>query len=249
METHAHHLHKAPGKKFWHYFFEFFMLFLAVFCGFWAENVREHNIEAKWEKRLMRSLLDDLRADTLQLTSRIQRNNGLIQAVDTLLSFSPYETQSDENILKLYQLTRDNAVWISLAILSDRTITQLKNAGYMRLIEDADVSNAIMEYEDRKNRLADERIDYEKSVSNINAVVIKLFDFVYLNAVLNRPVNTQPLPRFPDHVFEPAYFREFQNDLFVTNIENRLYVSYMKNVLEEARELIKVIQKAYPALG
>jgi len=38
METHAHHLHKAPGKKWTHYLFEFFMLFLAVFCGFLAEN-------------------------------------------------------------------------------------------------------------------------------------------------------------------------------------------------------------------
>ena len=41
METHAHHLHHAPGKKIWHYFFEFLMLFLAVFCGFIAENWRE----------------------------------------------------------------------------------------------------------------------------------------------------------------------------------------------------------------
>ena len=45
METHAHHLHKAPGKNFWHYFFEFFMLFLAVFCGFLVENYREHKVE------------------------------------------------------------------------------------------------------------------------------------------------------------------------------------------------------------
>ena len=36
METHAHHLHKAPGKKWTHYFFEFLMLFLAVFLGFIA---------------------------------------------------------------------------------------------------------------------------------------------------------------------------------------------------------------------
>ena len=34
METHAHHLHKAPEKNFWHYFYEFLMLFFAVFCGF-----------------------------------------------------------------------------------------------------------------------------------------------------------------------------------------------------------------------
>src|SRR5882724_522556 len=45
METHAHHLHHAPGKKIWHYFYEFLMLFLAVFSGFLAENWREHYVE------------------------------------------------------------------------------------------------------------------------------------------------------------------------------------------------------------
>ena len=34
METHAHHLHHAPGKNAWYYFYEFLMLFLAVSCGY-----------------------------------------------------------------------------------------------------------------------------------------------------------------------------------------------------------------------
>ena len=197
----------------------------------------------------MTSLLEDLKADTLQLTSRIQRNTRLIQAVDTLLSFSPYEKQSDENIVKLYQIARDNAVWTSLAILSDRTITQLKNAGYMRLIDDPEVSNAIMEYEDRKKRLVDEGVDYEKSVGTINAVATKLFDLVYLDEVAKRSVAGSPIPPLPTHVFEPAYLREFRNDLFIENAENRLYLRYMKEVLEEARELIKVVEQAYSLGG
>ena len=44
MEVHAHtHTEK---KKFTHYLWEFLMLFLAVFCGFLAENFREHKIYA-----------------------------------------------------------------------------------------------------------------------------------------------------------------------------------------------------------
>jgi hypothetical protein len=44
MEVHAHsHSH---GKKSWRsYFWEFLMLFLAVFCGFLAEYQLEHKIE------------------------------------------------------------------------------------------------------------------------------------------------------------------------------------------------------------
>src|SRR2546428_4445780 len=63
METHAHHLHKAPGKKWSHYLFEFLMLFLAVFCGFLAENFREHEVEHQREKQYIKSLIADLKSD------------------------------------------------------------------------------------------------------------------------------------------------------------------------------------------
>ncbi len=45
MEVH-HHTHAAHGKKTWkNYFWEFLMLFLAVFCGFLAEYQLENKIE------------------------------------------------------------------------------------------------------------------------------------------------------------------------------------------------------------
>jgi hypothetical protein len=60
METHAHHLHTAPGKKWTHYFFEFLMLFLAVFLGFIAENQREHNVEKDRAHQFLQSMLLDV---------------------------------------------------------------------------------------------------------------------------------------------------------------------------------------------
>ena len=50
MEIH-HHTHPTHGKKSWRsYFWEFLMLFLAVFCGFLAEYQLEHVIEHQREK-------------------------------------------------------------------------------------------------------------------------------------------------------------------------------------------------------
>ena len=51
MEVHAH-THTAR-KKWTHYFWEFLMLFLAVFCGFLAEYQLEHKIEKDREKEYM----------------------------------------------------------------------------------------------------------------------------------------------------------------------------------------------------
>src|SRR5262245_54140253 len=73
MEVH-HHSHTSDPdpstssghrgrKKFTHYLWEFLMLFLAVFCGFLAENIREHKIEREREKQFIKSLAGDIKAD------------------------------------------------------------------------------------------------------------------------------------------------------------------------------------------
>ena len=67
MEIHARHSHEVPGKKWTHYLFEFLMLFLAVFCGFLAENQREHMVERRREKDYMINMLEDIKADTANL--------------------------------------------------------------------------------------------------------------------------------------------------------------------------------------
>ena len=74
MEVHAH-THTAR-KKWTHYFWEFLMLFLAVFCGFLAEYQLEHKIEKDREKQYMRSMVEDLSADTLMLQKNIVLRRG-----------------------------------------------------------------------------------------------------------------------------------------------------------------------------
>src|SRR5215468_3336524 len=86
METHAHHLHKAPGKGFKHYFFEFFMLFLAVFCGFLVENFREHQVEKERAIQYMTSMVDDLQQDTAQMNKVLYVDSVMLKGFDLLLA-------------------------------------------------------------------------------------------------------------------------------------------------------------------
>ena len=78
MEVH-HHSHLASGethtsrKKWTHYFWEFLMLFLAVFCGFLAEYQLEHKIEKNRENEYVRSLIKDFEYDTLQFSLTIEK--------------------------------------------------------------------------------------------------------------------------------------------------------------------------------
>lgn len=54
-------------KKWGEYLLEFLMLFLAVFLGFVAENIREHSVEGRKEKEYIKSIIADLKTDSVNL--------------------------------------------------------------------------------------------------------------------------------------------------------------------------------------
>lgn len=58
----VHHPHHPTHKKKWsEYLFEFFMLFVAVTLGFFAENFREHIAENNKKKVLLESVASNLK--------------------------------------------------------------------------------------------------------------------------------------------------------------------------------------------
>ena len=72
----VHHPHHPNNKKKWaEYLLEFLMLFLAVFPGFLAENVRENMVERKRETNLSGLLKTDLTSDIAVLYSMIMKKN------------------------------------------------------------------------------------------------------------------------------------------------------------------------------
>src|SRR4029079_18493251 len=82
MEVHQHT--HTERKKWHHYFWEFFMLFLAVTLGFLVENQREHFVEHKREIQYIRSYVEDLHTDIKVLDSMIGRCKDRNQMVDSL---------------------------------------------------------------------------------------------------------------------------------------------------------------------
>jgi hypothetical protein len=78
MEVH-HHLHTAR-KRWTHYFWEFLMLFLAVFCGFLAENFREHQVEKYRGKQYVYSFYRDLKTYTATFSRMVKWNDRKLDA-------------------------------------------------------------------------------------------------------------------------------------------------------------------------
>src|SRR5580765_8786899 len=57
MEVHKHPHHVTHKKKWGEHLLEFIMLFLAVFLGFLAENIRETCVNRETEKNNIESLV------------------------------------------------------------------------------------------------------------------------------------------------------------------------------------------------
>ena len=137
MEVH-HHSHTAR-KKWTHYFWEFSMLFLAVFCGFFAEYQLEHKIEKERGKQYILSFYADLISDTATLETSIKDYETKLSVIKN--SRKCYDSLSIKGYPGdcMLELFNSSDGFIDL-VTADQTLQQLKNAGGFRLLskEDAD---------------------------------------------------------------------------------------------------------------
>ena len=146
METHAQELHKAPGRGWKHYFFEFFMLFLAVFCGFLAENYREHQVEHGREKQYIRSMIEDLKSDTSLLNNYLENQSLAAAAYDSVILLLPQENKTAPQQKRLYYLARIAIRFNDFPVLNDNTYEQMKSSGNLRLLQDQNIADSISSY-------------------------------------------------------------------------------------------------------
>jgi hypothetical protein len=146
MEVHKHPHHVMHKKKWGEYLLEFFMLFLAVFLGFVAENIRETSVERHQEKEYMRLLVEDLKKDTANINTMVIGNGNLIKGLDSLLDLlsGPQLDQSFQRRTFIYALKY--TYWYMPIQFSELTLTQLKSSGGFRLIKDKKITSAIIQY-------------------------------------------------------------------------------------------------------
>jgi len=176
MEVHSHT--HTERKKFTHYLWEFLMLFLAVFCGFLAENFREHHIEKNREQQYVKSFTEDLEADTIDFGRRISACQQTILLADSLIIVlnRPDRDKWANDIYYFFrQLHRSDVFEVN-----DRTIVQLRNAGGMSLISNKRVSDSIVDYYrivDHIKFIYEEQIDYKRSLRSHLPQILNGIDY------------------------------------------------------------------------
>lgn len=175
---------KTTNKKNWKsYFKDFFMLFLAVFCGFLAENYRESLSAQKIEKEYMISLIEDLKTDTTNLKTYIAFRKERSIIMDSLAAMMLSEERNHFGN-QIYYLARQ-VFNEEPFIYSDGTMQQLKNAGNLRLIKKRNIVDELLKYEKKVRVLEEWDQNENKTKSTFREMGGKVFNSNDLNATMD----------------------------------------------------------------
>lgn len=183
MEVHSHS--HTPRRKWTHYFWEFLMLFLAVFAGFLAENQREHYIERHRAKVLAKNLYKELLMDSVNMSDRIKYRLVKEQQSVNFLNYVSDSSLSEpgHNFFTSFYWTfiQTNQVFFEP---NDGVLSQLRNSGELRYFRNTDLQTAIGKLNVSINNVRS-RNDREYSYLEtfMRPFSLKHYDFTWHNKV------------------------------------------------------------------
>jgi len=245
MEVHRHS--PTTSKKWTHYVWEFFMLFLAVFCGYLAEWQLERSIEHQREKQFIHSLVEDLKRDTTQVRSYMWFNRIILSYCDSV-----QYCIRNEDIFKtsngFYNYTKELARFTRY-YPTDRTMQQLKNAGNMRLIRNWNVSNAITDYDSKTKFLRELDEQLNEQIIKYREYLISFLDLSSydkqnpVGSFMNNDLQTQGDPDYittDKKIVKVIYNQAFTLKMFLQAAE-----SSADDVITNGQQLLELLKSEY----
>ena len=152
MDVH-HHSHAHGNKNWKSYFWEFIMLFLAVFCGFLAEYFLEHKIEKERGKQFIESFYEDLKTDTARIAIYTNFDDEKLKGLSNLGDCYEAIIQNTNDATCLLKIIKNSSINRPF-MRTDRTLKQLANAGGFRLLKKED-ADSILAYDVTFNNFQD----------------------------------------------------------------------------------------------
>jgi len=241
MEVHAH-THTAR-KKWTHYFWEFLMLFLAVFCGFLAEYQLEHKIERDREKKYIQSFIEDLKSDTLFIDRYLNSKGQKIIEYDSLIW---YLNSPDPDLYggRIYFLSRQ-LTRSPIFMPADGTIKQLINSGGLRLIKNQQVTDSIMAYNQATDRILLTQSRQEDEIADIRTLTGKLLDPNILETMVEGEIISPPAGNPALRTTTKEFILDFIYGVHQLKGSDRLNVVRLKRLKERATGIILFLKKEY----
>jgi len=182
MEVQHHPDLHHKKKKFKEYVYEFIMIFLAVTMGFFAERIRENLAEKSKEREYMKEIIGNLKYDTVRCSVNAEVNVQMIHGTDSLRAEIKKAVAGQINPNALYYFAISSGGKYSKAAFNTSAITELKNSGMLRVINDKKLMNQLADYYERKQVFTD---SYVPSAEKVLATQAEFFSLWNLNGYVN----------------------------------------------------------------
>jgi hypothetical protein len=229
-------------KKPKDYFFDFFMLFLAVTLGFFVNNLNENLSERQREKQYMTSLINDLIIDTVQIQEIHSSIKKQIDGIDTLMHILENKDRNNfTNNLYYYSFKYLNSAVFFTS--SDRTISQLKSAGGLRLIQKKGESDNIVQYYSSAENVAYNTEYCLKEFYKIMDSEKEIFNFGILRG--HKIDSLRYLTNLKLLVDDPLRINHFYNQILMYMSSLMNYNSLITDLKKEAKSLLSFTRENY----
>jgi len=248
MEVHKHPHHVMHKKKWSEYVLEFFMLFLAVFLGFIAENIREHSVNKEIEKRNVESFVSNLRQDSTTLIESIEVNRNRLIFLDSLLVLK--SSGLPDRIFRqhfIYYMLKLG--YLNYFMSNGSTFEQMRSSGTLRLLSH-DVLDSILKYQTLYSNIRRQgeicitwwNKSIEKISESIDLVPLSRLGTNPLLDVTYQQLEAIQLPEFPkdDNILK-SYYNWRMNE----RIAQAYYNEKLFEQLHYLRILLPFLQKKY----
>jgi hypothetical protein len=256
----VHHHPEIEKKTFKQYVLEGLMIFLAVFMGFIAENIRENYTEHQKARAFAATMLADVKSDTVQLKVYIAYYTLAKANTDTLMNLiSSYDIkQIPSGKLYLYGLWGGAQ---QLFIPDDATFEQMKSTGSLQFFKRS-VARQAAEYDQRCRYMLTLDANDQLIYTEVRKLRAQLFEFQY-NSAANEIWNQATLnhKHLPDKAgiekinafiktkppllsYDKSVFNQYVEMVRSRYFQRKLIVA--DSVLTLANRLIDGIKKEYP---
>lgn len=218
MEVH-HHAHHEGNKNWKSYVWEFLMLFLAVFCGFLAENLLEHRLEKEKGEQYIGSMVEDMISDSTKINQSFAFTEKQQPGLDSLSALFNNPPYSDSIIKQMYILMIKYTMNDANVAFTKRTVSQLKNSGGMRLIPNKISADEITKYTEAAEDIESQGEFFKNiALSEIIKLNNKIFYLKFIKGVTRQNIdsfmmrNPVKLANSNQHLLT-----EYSNQLFFTS--------------------------------
>ena len=249
----VHHPHHPTHKKKWsEYIIEFIMLFTAVTLGFFAENVREHNIMIERKDQNLFSILQDLKQDSIFIDNTIKYSDNGIRYFQKLKAklYEFHDNKLSENEFIKFTMDNIDSSYVNQTVfLNSSSYKNMIATGNLTYVESKDLKWKLSNYYEPWNKrieLNGEQVDNTSEVLFKEHLPIRNFYFNHILDSLNKDISKSNYKRF---YFNVKLIRDKlldENLIIQINIIEARLLDYNKKIKifkDFNNELIEILSK------